>query len=109
MNSTLSQKNGTLTNVNSKIERNHSWITKSGKIVTLQINCGLQNALSNGDIIFTLPADFKPASNTDVEFFASIEGEIAHLLIGKNTGNVSIRNDFSTRTWLTAVITYIAV
>ena len=109
LNSALTTKTGTITNISTKISQNNSWVKKCGNIVSLQINAGLKTTLASGDILFTLPQDFKPNSDRDIQFFLTINAKNVLIDIGKDTGNVIIRGDFSASTWITGLITYIAL
>lgn len=108
LNSALVAKSGALTNVSSKISQNNSWVKKYGNIVTLQINSGLKSPLVSGDILFTLPIDFKPNGDRDIQVFLTINDKNIQVDIGKDTGNVLVRGAFSASTWITGLITYIA-
>lgn len=82
---------------------------KYGKIICLQINAGLKTALASGDVLFTLPNDFKPNSDRDIQVFLTVNDKTVQVDIGKDTGNVLIRGAFSASTWITGLITYIAL
>lgn len=80
-------------------------VYKSGNTKTLVLNFNLSSALVNGDVIFTIPDNYKPQYGMPTPLFAT--ASIAGVLWIGTDGTIKSQGAVSAQNYLTATLTYI--
>lgn len=98
-NSTMTVTTGSFRNLSSKIS-NYSKATKMGNLVVLHLNFELKNVIVNGDCLIAVPSNMIPSDNVEISF------SNASMRLNAGSGNITIRHNMPSGSWITGECVY---